>query len=276
MTIGMAAVAAVDALVKIVSSSIQAPHIVSFVGFGGLFMFWAAARVTGQKLITPVAVSRAVMMRNVGEFLGAFGLVLALGQVPLSLVTTVMQSVPLFVTFGAALLLGERVDWRTWIAIVAGFAGMLIILRPGLNDFDVSVLFALLAAIGLATRDLASRVVAGRASSLQLSAWGCAFLGVSGLVLSGLTNQLNFSPDLLTLVALVAMIILTGGGMLCITAAMRVGQVGTISPFRYTRLIFGLFLGTTIFGEALDMFALLGGAIIVFSGIYTLKLQLRA
>ena len=55
-------------------------------------MFWVATRVTGQKLITPVALSRAVMFRNLGEFLGAIGLVLALGQVPLSLVTTVVQS----------------------------------------------------------------------------------------------------------------------------------------------------------------------------------------
>ena len=132
MTAGMAGTASVDAVIKSVSFAVAPPQIITVVGFGGMIIFGIAARRRGHPLVSRAFFRRAVVVRNVFEVVGSFGTVLALALVPLSLVTTIGQSVPLIVTLGAVLLMGERADWRVWTALLVGFAGMLLIIRPGL------------------------------------------------------------------------------------------------------------------------------------------------
>ena len=108
--------------------------------------------------------------------------------IPLATLTTILQATPLLVTMGAALVLGEAVGWRRWTAILIGFGGVLLVIRPGFEGFEPAVLWGVLAVIGLAIRDLASRKVPKSISSLQLSAWGFFAVGVSGAVLLGVTG----------------------------------------------------------------------------------------
>src|SRR5690606_13007755 len=121
-----------------------------------------------------------VMLRNLSEAVGSAAFVTALALATLSGAAAILQATPLAVTLGAALVLRERVRWRRWTAIAIGFAGVLLIIQPGMEGFTPASLLALVAVVLLAVRDLASRVVPPQVSSLQLAAWGLLSLVPAG------------------------------------------------------------------------------------------------
>jgi drug/metabolite transporter (DMT)-like permease len=186
----------------------------------------------------------------------------------LTTVTAIFQATPLAVTFGAAIFLGETVGWRRWSAILVGFCGVLLVIRPGLAGFDLASLWSVLAVVGLSVRDLATRRVPARISTMQISAWGFAAVGVLGggmLAVSGGAVVPTLGQTGLMAGALSFGI----AAYWAITQAMRLGEVSVITPFRYARLIFALIIGTTVFGERPDAATLTGAALIIGSGLYT-------
>ena len=127
----------------------------------------------------------------------------------------------------------------------------------------------------MSARDLATRQVKHHISTLQLSVVG--FLatvpaGLLGLVLSGDAPLL---PSWHVITLTIAAIAIGVPSLYCIIAAMRIGDIAFVTPFRYSRIIFGLLAGLVIFGETLDAYTLLGAAIIVISGTYTLLREAR-
>ena len=194
---------------------------------------------------------------------------------PISLVTTIIQASPLLVTLGAALFFKAPVGPRRWIAILIGMVGVLIVLRPFGESFEAAALFAVGGVIAMSARDLATRQVKQNISTLQLSAVG--FLatvpaGFLGLTLSG---DVLLVPSWHVVALTVGAITIGVPSLYCIIAAMRIGDIAFVTPFRYTRIIFGLLAGLVIFGETLDGYTLLGAAIIVTSGTYTLLREAR-
>jgi drug/metabolite transporter (DMT)-like permease len=183
-------------------------------------------------------------------------------------VAAIFQAMPLAVTFGAAVFLGETVGWRRWTAIFVGFLGVLVIIRPGLSGFDPASLWALLAVAGLAVRDLATRRVAASITSMQLSAWG--FLSL--IPLAGAMLAVTGGPVPVTgahVGYLAAALGFSIASYWAITAAMRRGEVSVTTPFRYSRLVFALIIGVAVFDERPDVWTLTGAALIIGSGLYT-------
>jgi drug/metabolite transporter (DMT)-like permease len=178
------------------------------------------------------------------------------------------MAMPLFVTMGAALFLQEQVGWRRWTAILAGFCGVLLIIRPGLDGFRPEALWSLLAVFGLGLRDLATRRIPPHISTSQLSAWGfiaVAILGAGMLAFSGGAQTLDPIQSLWIGGALAFGL----GAYWALTEANRVGEVSVITPFRYSRLIFGLIIGVTVFAERPDVITLSGAALIIGAGLYS-------
>ena len=274
MTAGMACIASVDAVIKAVSHAFSPAHIVTIVGFGGMIVFAIAATRRGTPLLSPAIFSRTVIARNLFEVGGSFGTVLALSLVPLSVVTTIGQAIPLMVTLGAFLFMDEHLDWRAWGPLALGFVGMLLIIRPGLDAFDPFALVAVAATICLAARDLASRGAPKEISTLQLGVWGLAALGLTGLCLSAVSVRPLPPITPVLAVALVAIVAFSGAAFYCITSAMRTGNVATVSPFRYTRLLFGIAFGVLFFGESVDAPMIAGGVVIVASGLAVWRLEI--
>ncbi len=207
------------------------------------------------------------MGRNVSEMVGSAAYVLALALVPLTLVTAIFQAIPLWVTMGAALFLGERVGWRRWLAILAGFAGVLVIIRPGAAGFEPASLLALVAVVGLGARDLFTRRIPGHVDTTQLSAWGflaVALIGAGQLLVTGGAAV----PDGGTLLLLAGALAAGVAAYWWLTEATRVGELSAVMPFRYTRLLFALAIGALVFGERPDAWTVAGSAIVVASGIY--------
>ncbi|MDJ1018046.1 MAG: DMT family transporter [Paracoccaceae bacterium] len=268
MIAGMASGAAVDAAIKAMSQHADTLLIASVVGFGMASVFAASALQNGQSLFPSDMLHPAVVLRTVCEVLGIYGTVLALSLVTLTAVTALAQTVPLLVTLGAVLFLGERASRRDWVVLAIGLVGMLLIVKPTSDGFEPATLIAVSAAIVLAARDLASRVVPPSVSTLQLGIWGGVALGFGSLSLAYFTRIHWPEVSMALVLGLVLIVFLASTTFYCITAAMRLGDVAVISPFRYTRLLFGVLLGMIIFGEALDIATAVGAIAIAGCGLY--------
>ncbi|MEX5729255.1 drug/metabolite transporter (DMT)-like permease [Rhodovulum iodosum] len=269
MVAAMAGFAIEDMFVKRVADSLPVGEILMVLGAGGAVIFGALARLRGQRLLTPVLFTRPVMLRNLGEIVATAGFVTAISKTPLSSASAIIQATPLAVTLGAALFMGAQVGWRRWSAIGVGFAGVLLVVRPGLEGFQPASLFAVQAVVGLALRDLATRATPRNVGSLQLAAYAFALLVPLGAVM------LALGPGPVPIggadaLRLAGALVMGTAGYYAIVEAMRMGEVAVVTPFRYSRLVFAILIGMAVFAERPDAATLTGAALIIASGLYTL------
>ncbi|WP_333829022.1 DMT family transporter [Pararhodobacter sp.] len=274
MVAAMAGFAIEDALIKYLALTLPVGQIMVLIGLGGALIFGLIAHRQGYSLFVPEFARGAVLLRNLSEMLGAATFVTALVLAPLAAVTAILQAMPLAVTLGAALFLGEPVGWRRWSAILIGFLGVLLIVRPGSEAFDPASLLAVIAVFALSARDLATRRVATKVHSLQLSGWGFGMVAPAGLLLMLLTRTAPVAPSPVEWGWLVATL---SAGILAYAAlvsATRLGDIAVTTPFRYSRLIFAMIIGLAFFGEIPDAMTLAGSALVVGAGLYTLWRQI--
>jgi drug/metabolite transporter (DMT)-like permease len=205
----------------------------------------------------------------VGEVGGTVSFIAALQQLPIANVSAVLQAVPLAVTMGAALFLGEGVGWRRWLAIIAGFIGVLIVVRPGLEGFNSYSVLALVCVMFSAFRDLVTRKLPAAIPSLLVSTSTSLAVTLSGAVLiAPLGGWQPVSTENLLLLASAAVLILFGYQFIVLST--REGEMSYIAPFRYTSLLWSILLGYWIFADIPDTAMIVGASIIVASGLYTL------
>ena len=265
----MAMFAIEDAFIKTLSAGMGIGEILVFLGIGGFTIFAVIAKRQGAQIFSRDLFLGPVMLRNFGEILGTSGYTLAVVLTPLSSASAILQATPLAVALGAALFLGQAVGWRRWVAIVAGFVGVLIVIRPGLEGFQPASLFAVQGVIGLSIRDLATRAMPNRVSSMVLSAYGFGVVAPAGLIMIVLEGTAAV-PDAELGALLIASLIVGTVGYYMIVAAMRVGEVAVVTPYRYVRLVFAMIVGVLAFGEVLDFYTILGATIIIGSGLFTI------
>lgn len=274
MVAAMAGFAIEDAVIKHLAGSLPVGQIMMLIGLGGALVFGLLAHRRGYSLFVPEFARGAVLLRNLSEMLGAAAFVMAIVLAPLAAVTAILQAMPLAVTLGAALFLREPVGWRRWSAILIGFAGVLLIIRPGSAAFEPASLLAVIAVFGLSARDLATRRVPARIHSLQLSGWGFGMVAPAGLLLllaSGTAPVVPTAADWGWIAAALSAGVLAYAALV---GATRLGDIAVTTPFRYSRLIFAMIIGLVIFGEIPDAMTLAGSALVVGAGLYTLWRQM--
>lgn len=269
MSLSMLMFAIEDALIKWVSGAVEIGFIITVIGVIGFVLFAGIARGQGHALWSPQLATRPIGLRIVGEALGTLCFITALALTPLATATAIFQASPLVVTLGAALFLGAPVGWRRWSAILIGFVGVLLIIRPGTGGFDPYSLFSIGAVLGLSLRDLATRAVPTTVPSMVLAAHGVAAIIPVGLVLM-IWSGGSALPDGTGWAALLTATFVGLGGYYMIVGAMRIGDVAVVTSFRYTRLLFGLIIAMVFFAERPDLLTWLGALIVIGSGLYTL------
>ena len=210
-------------------------------------------------------------LRTLSEVGAAFFIVTALFNMELANMTAILQLLPLTIPLAAFLFLGEPLGWRRILAIVIGFLGMLLIVQPGSDGFNVYSLFCLAAVVCVTIRDLTARSLGAKLSSQEMSLF--AAFGV--FVAASLATV--FEPWVpITLVAWVALLgsaVAIFFGYIVSVMAIRIGDVSFTAQFRYVGLIAALILGYVFFAEWPDAFALIGAGVIVGTGAFTLYRQ---
>lgn len=270
MALAMGGFALEDMFIKLLADTLPVGQILVFLGIGGAVAFGVIAHRKGQQLLSPALLTPALLMRNTAELIGTVGFVLGFVLASLATASAILQAAPLVVTLGAVLFLGEKVGWRRWTAIGLGFFGVMLIVRPGMAGFEPASLFAVIGVIGLAGRDLATRVIPRTVSSYQISSWAFAMIIPAGFFLMVMMDTPAVMPTVLETSGLVAAL---GVGVLAyyaLVASMRVGELSFVTPFRYTRMLFALIVAVLVFGERPDALTLVGAAVIVSAGMFTL------
>jgi len=210
-----------------------------------------------------------VVLRVAAECLATIAFFAGLERLPLPVVTAIMQALPLAITAGAALAFGEQVGWRRWSAILVGFAGVLLIVKPGTGGFTAASLYVLLCVALVAVRDLATRRVPASIPTMAVSAVTAPAVMATGATYAAIEGGWVMpGPAGIGLLAISAVLLLIGYQFIIL--AMRTGDVSFVAPFRYTALVWALVLGVVVFAMVPDRLTLIGSAIVVVSGLYML------
>ena len=211
---------------------------------------------------------RLIGMRCVSEIAAAYFFLSALLQMPLANAIAILQVLPLAVSLAAALFLGESLGWKRMTAILIGFCGMLLIVRPGPDGFSIWSIYALLAVLCVTCRDLVTRQLSPGVPSLTVTLVAAISVTIFAGVASVPQGWSQLTPNLWALIVGSSIFIL--GGYFFSVQVMRQGDISFIAPFRYTSLIFALALGWLIFGDWPDGLTMIGAGIIVTTGLFTL------
>lgn len=270
MVLAMAAFAVEDAFFKFATAAMPVSVAVTLFGLVGLVVFVALSLRAEEAVFHPAILTKPMILRSVFELGGRLFFALALAFTPLSSTSAILQSAPLVVTLGAVLFLGAKVGPRRWIAMSVGFVGVLLILRPTPASFEATSIFAVLATLGFAGRDLATSISPKTMSGRQLGTLGFMVLVVAGLVLLPFYGAPQMMPGWQPLGAVAVAVFFGVVAYNALTVVMRTGDIAVVTPFRYSRLLFALAFAVVWFGERPDLMTLAGAVLIVVSGLYAL------
>ena len=262
-----------DLLIKIASQSMPVGQAMLGLGAGSVVVFLVLMRVKKEPVRLIPLRQPAMLLRNVGDFVGSTSMCLALAYVPISTIGAVIQAVPLMLTAAGALFLGERVGLRRLSAILVGFLGVLFILQPGGTEFDAMVILAVMAAVGLTVRDIGTKLVSREVPTLLVSLYGATIFTFSGALLLSITGGAVW-PDATMMVMFLAMIALGSIGYICVVNSIRIGEMSVVSPFRYSRLLFAVAVGVIVLGEEINAMMLFGCALTIGAGLYIWRREL--
>ncbi len=274
MMMSMACFAVEDTFIKLLSARLPATQILFSIGFGGALITLVLAIVLNVNLADKILLNKHVISRTIADLFGALSFTSAMVLIPMSLLASILQATPLFVTLGAAILLGEKVGWRRWSAIFIGFLGVIIILQPGYGSFQLASLLGLAAVLCLALRDVVTRDMATEIPTLTVTFYACLAMGSAGFIAYPFFGP-PIMPTTYEAIILICAAIIGLTGYFLLVLATRKGDVSVIAPFRYSRLLFSLGLASLILGEKLTLPILLGGLLVVSSGIYTFGRERR-
>jgi drug/metabolite transporter (DMT)-like permease len=216
---------------------------------------------------------RLIGIRCLAEIAGTVCFLTALFNMPLANASAILQALPLALTLAAALFFGEPVGWRRYLAIGIGFVGVIIIVRPGTEGFTGYSLWALAAIVFIVIRDLCTRRLSPEVPGPWVALVTSGVLTAAAAAAGGLEDWQPAGAGSLLALA-------TASGCLVVAyvtgvSSMRVGEIGFVQPFRYSLLIWAMVLGIVMFGEWPDLWMLVGSAIVVATGLFTLYRERR-
>jgi len=270
MILSMAAFAVEDSIIKALSEELPVSQIIFLIGIGGASVFAITGVLLKREILVPEINSLPMHARIVTEIFGRIFYSLALSLTSLSSTTMILQATPLVVVIGASIFFNEKVGVVRWLAIGLGFVGVLMIISPDETEFSLLSLMAIFGMLGFAFRDLASRAASPKLNIFTLGCHGFLSLAVAGIILSLILGQSFLTISGNTWLFLAAGVSLGVVGYGSLISAMRIGEVSAITPFRYTRLIFGLSIGYFIFNEHVGINAAIGCVLIVLSSFAVL------
>jgi drug/metabolite transporter (DMT)-like permease len=275
MVLAMGSFVANDTIVKLVGQSLPVGEIIMIRGAMAALILLAICASQGLLRDLPRIGQKSVLLRSLFDVIGTIAFVTALMHMPIANLTSVMQAVPLAVVLLSMVFLKEQVGWRRMIAIIGGFIGVLMILRPSVANFNAYELLALLIVLAVAMRDILTKRIPARIPVFVIAFGNACFVTLGGAALS-LTQGVTWpEPWQVGLLALAACFL--SSGYLSMVATLRVGDVTGTAPFRYSVMIFAILSGILVFGEFPDGVAVLGMGLIVASGLYAARREaLRA
>ncbi len=269
MCVAMAAFTVNDSFMKAATQTLPLWQAIGVRGLLTLGPLVAIGAMTGRltfRMSRRDAVT--VGIRSFAEVVSTLLFLAALVHMPLANLSAIMQSLPLAVALAAWAVFGDRIGWRRMTAILVGFVGVLIVIRPGPSGFDFWSLMGLASVAFVVVRDLATRELSAAVPSATVAVAASLCVTLTAIVLSLPEGWRAMTWAETGWIAAAAASLVVGYNF--VVMVMRVGDIGFVAPFRYTSLLWAIMLGWAMFGTLPDVFTLLGAALVVGSGLFTL------
>lgn len=268
MLASMACFALSDTLLKLATTALPTGQIMAVRGLFASTLALAFVLGMGEWRSLPRLADRIVILRGALEAATALTFIIALAKLPLANITAIVVSSPLMIAFALAATGAERVGWRRAAAIMVGFIGVLLIVRPGVEGFSGYTVLAVVCAILITARDLATRRIAAGTPSSVITLSTTLTVMVLGFGLGSSESWVPFWTRETALLA-VAAIFVTAGNF-GIIVAFRNTDASVVAPFRYAVVVLAMGLGLVVFGEFPDLLAIGGMGLIIGSGLYAI------
>jgi drug/metabolite transporter (DMT)-like permease len=263
MILSCIAFASMWVMIRFASHDVHAFVIVFFRNlFGTLVLVPMMLRNKGLMRIGRL---RANLRRATSGFIATTGTFYAVSHAPLATALSINYTAPLFATVGAVLFLGEKIQARRVAALIIGFAGMLIVVRPGALPMTPGVLAAMLSAVSTSFSIIAIRQLVASDDSRSVAAWTFILMTPPSLVLA----VLYWTPPPLALWPLLFVIgCVAAVGQLAMNRAFALAEASAVLPYDFVRFGLVTIFGITIFDERLDAMTILGGVVIFGATVY--------
>ena len=281
MTLSMASFIVNDTLVKHVGAALPGPQLIFIRGLFSSFLLLAVAAATGALRATVTAegggglrllADRRVFWRSVMDALATMVYLTSLFHLPIGNATAINMATPLVISLMAATVLHERISRARWLAIVAGFAGVLLIVQPAADAFNAWALLCLSGTLLGAVRDLMTRALDARVPSVLVTlSTAVATCSLSGGIALGLQEWAPVNLEQLAMLGIAGVFLSIAYYLLIVS--LRAGEMSVISPFRYTALLFALLVGWVVWGDIPNLLAWMGIALLAGAGLYMLRLR---
>ena len=266
MVLAMGSFVSNDTLIKLVGESLPVGEIIMVRGFMAFLVI--AAICLQQGVITGIShlTAPVVIARNCLDLISTIAFVTALMHMQIANLTAVMQAVPLAVAVLSMVFLREHVGLRRMTAIILGFIGVVMIVKPSIASFNIYEALALIIVFGVALRDIVTKRIPARIPTFVIALGNAGFVTVGGTVLC-LMQGFRW-PELWQFGLLAMAAVFLASGYLFMVATLRLGDLSGTAPFRYSIMVFAIISGVVVFREFPDWISILGMALIVGTGLY--------
>jgi drug/metabolite transporter (DMT)-like permease len=269
---GVLAMSIMDTMVKWLGSGYPVSEIVLFRNFAGLLPLLAVLAWTGRLASLRSANPALQVLRAAFALGAAFMFFAALRSIPLAEAFALAFTSPLFITALSVPLLGEKVGLYRWSAVIFGFLGTLVILRPGAEAFNPAALLVIGAAFSYAMVMILTRRMARRNTTLSMMVW----TAVISCCVSGAVVPFEWvTPNGADFLLLVMTGLVGSAGMFMISQAYRYAPAAVVAPFDYTMLLWGTLFGWVLWRELPDAYVGAGAAMVVVGGLYIVHRETR-
>lgn len=258
-------------LIRVVSEDLH-PFVVVF--YRTLFAILAFAPFLFRHGWIPFKTKKIELhaLRGLFSLFGTLGLFYAVAHVPLADVVAISYSAPVFAAAGVILILKEKVHWRRIVAILIGFVGVLVVLRPGFRELDLGVMAAVGGSFALAGSLVVIKSLSGKDKPEAIALYSFLFV-LPGSFIAALFYW--SIPTLNEVLILIAIGILVAMGHTALARAFRYSEATAVLPLDFTRIIFATIIGVLAFNEHIDWIAWVGGGIILAATVYVAHREAR-
>jgi drug/metabolite transporter (DMT)-like permease len=269
MVLAMGSFVANDTIVKVVGQSLPVGEIIMLRGFFAVLLIGGICLRQGLLPQVPALANPGVMLRSSCDLVATIAFVTALMHMQIANLTAVMQAVPLAVVLLSMVFLREKVSWQQMAAIVAGFVGVLMIVKPSVSTFNLYEALALIIVFAVAFRDILTKRIPARIPTFLIALGNAAFISVGGAMLAA-TQGVQW-PEFGQVALLALAAVFLSSGYLFMVATLRLGEISGTAPFRYSVMVFAIISGIFVFGQFPDAIAMLGMGLIVVAGLYAIR-----
>lgn len=262
-----------DTCIKFIGTSLPLGEIITLRGVLSVALIAAVCRYQGVLQSAAHVFMPSVLARSCLDVLSTLLFLISLLHMPIANLTSITQTVPLAVTLLSVVFLKEKVGWRRALAILAGFLGVCLIVKPTPQNFTIYESIALGMVVLLAFRDLMTKRIPSHVPTLVVALANAFFVTLGGIAL--VLFQGFPRPELWQVGLLTASAVLLSGGYLLIVITLRMGDLSATAPFRYFNILITIVIGVVLFGEYPDGWSYIGMLLVIVAGLYAAHREAR-